>query len=413
MRKVLTAGVAFLLMAGSAWCAAKPAPSPAEVTDAAADGTKLTSSRIQLEVMDFSDQYVASLWPVMDEYIAGEADATKRVKAQAFKVQFGSASMTIAASTDPRTNLLDMAVFIAVGKWAVNRYWVPKVFGERADALSGFYAEQDRKVWKLLGEVLTPKQQQNLRALLAEWEEENPAVHEVATVRLRNLEGVRMGDFEAATSAKGILASVQKLLGRVDTSLLYGERVMFFMERTPRILSQQTDLTLSQIAETFPIAAIRPETFPGLSKDWPAQLQASIDHNNALAKDLLPDVRLTLESADHLAATLNSTLGTVQAMVAKAPPLPAVTAEDVSRNLQEVNAALNHLDSTVAGVNQLLEKNPDGASKVVELTKAIDERVDRQMDKVFSRALILLGVFFAGVVLVLCAARMIFSRKAS
>ena len=43
-------------------------------------------------------------------------------------------------------------------------------------------------------------------------------------------------------------ASVRRWLGEVNTSLLFGERVLFYVERTPRIINQQTDLTLAQIA---------------------------------------------------------------------------------------------------------------------------------------------------------------------
>ncbi|MEO6054950.1 MAG: hypothetical protein ABIP97_13160 [Chthoniobacterales bacterium] len=115
--------------------AARPPQGETSISDVATpnETPKLTSGQIQLKVMDFSDQYVAALWSVMDDYIRKEPDASKRVTAQSWKVLLGSSSMAIAASIDPRTNLLDMAIFISVGKWAVNRYWIPKVFGERAN----------------------------------------------------------------------------------------------------------------------------------------------------------------------------------------------------------------------------------------------------------------------------------------
>jgi len=186
---------------------------------------------------------------------------------------------------------------------------------------------------------------------------------------------------------------------------------MFYMERTPRILSQQTDLTLAQIAEAFPIATIHPGNIPGLPADWPAKLQDSIDHNQALAKDLLPEVRTTLDSANQLTLSLNGTVKSVQELTAQAPPLPALTAEDISQNLKELNAALDHLNATVAGVNQLLEKGPDGNSKALELSQVVNKQADHLMDLAFYHALILLSVFFGGVILTLFMARAIFSRK--
>ncbi|MEO8204574.1 MAG: hypothetical protein ABI615_00230 [Chthoniobacterales bacterium] len=404
--------LAFALLAGVSEArspaTSRPSTPQTEAATTATETAKISSARIQMAVMDFSDQYVSAMWAVMDEYIRNEPDPSKRVRAQAWKVLYGSSSMEIAASLDPRTNLLDMAIFISLGKWSVNRYWIPKVFGDRAEPLRKLYDSQYKKVWKMLAEILTPQQQASLRALLAAWESENPAYYEVADVRIRNLDGVRAGEFDSST-ARGLLASVQKLIGQVDTSLLYGERVMFYMERTPRILTQQTDLTLAQITEAFPIAAIRPESIANLPKDWPLKLQESIDHNHALAKELLPEVRATLENADHLASTLNTTLQSVQGL-ADRKVLPSLTPEDISKNLQEVNSILDHLDSTLTKVNLLLEKKTDGAD-VAELAKLLDARADHILNAAFRRLLILLGLFFAGIILILIAARILFIRS--
>ena len=369
----------------------------------------LSSGRLQREIMDFSDRYVAAIWQAIDDYVAKETDPSKRVAALMWKIRFGSASMAIAASNDPRSGLLDMATFISVGKWSVSRYWVPDVFGDSATPLTKVYAQMDREIWSLAAEVLTPDQQKALRALIVGWEEGNPQRHEVADVRLRNLNGVRLSDFDPAHSARGILASLRKLLSRVDTSLLYGERVMFFMERTPRILEQQTTLTLAQIGEAFPITRIQPDLsrLNLLVDELPVKLQAGIDHNQALIEELLPEVRTTVESGERLSKSLDSTLQALRGIGEKIDPKV-----DYTPYFRDTTLALEHLNETVTGLNRLLEKDPiTGQSKVTELTALIDKSSHGMADKVFERALLLLGVFFGGTILTLIVARLLFGGR--
>jgi len=414
----LSAASALILSASLSISADPTKPGPALGVNAdkspyreASSDENLSSGRLQREIMDFSDRYVAAIWQAIDEYVAKETDPTKRVAALMWKIRFGSASMAIAASNDPRSGLLDMTTFISVGKWSVNRYWVPDIFGDSAAPLNKVYSQMEREIWSLTAEVLTPEQQRALRALIVGWEQGNPQRHEVADVRLRNLDGVQLSDFDPANSARGILASLRKLLSRVDTSLLYGERVMFFMERSPRILEQQTTLTLAQIGQAFPITTIQPDLnrLNLLMDELPLKFQAGIDHNQALIKELLPEVRTTVESGERLSKSLDSTVQALREISGKID-----TSVDYTPYLRDTTLAIDHLNETVSGLNRLLEKDPiTGQSKVTELTTLIDKSSNSMADKVFERALILLGVFFAGAILTLIAARLLFvARKA-
>jgi len=382
-----------------------------------------SQAQLQMQVMDFSDQYTSAMWAALDDYLARETDPAKRVLAQKWKVTFGSAAMEIAASGDPRLNLLDMAVFISAGKWAVETYWIPQVFGGQAAGLRLVYAEMDRKIWAMVDERLTVKQRQDLRRLIAEWKRQNPAMHEVADVRLRNLEGVRLADFDETMTAKGLLASVRKLLGRVDTSLLYGERMMFYIERSPRILSQETDFTLYRIAQEFPLAAVRPPDFTQLSatlQQWPALLQAGLDRNRDLLREIAPQVRSGIDRADHFAMTLDGTMQSLQKLSdslqvtldsARALGNPADTLRQTDATLVHLDSALKHLDASVSGVNQLLAQDASGQFRVAALSQALNFQAERLMDQAFRKALLLLAAFFGGIILILIATRLLFGPR--
>jgi hypothetical protein len=209
--------------------------------------------QLQLEVMDFSDFFVASTGATLESILAMEKDPLRRVAILTWKVRYTTAAMEIGSGADPRTSLLDMAIFITAGRWALERYWIPEIFGPEGRRLQPVYAQLENRIWELVGQRLLPEQTALLQNLVQQWTKENPPSFEIYGLRFRNLEGVQASDFRPPHNAQGLLAAVRNWLGEVNTSLLFGERILFYLERTPRVLAQQTDLTLAQIAETFPL----------------------------------------------------------------------------------------------------------------------------------------------------------------
>ncbi len=376
--------------------------SPRSVWTDADDEDRDSLEHLQRLVMDFSDEYMASLGEVMDAYVLKEGNSTKRVAAQYWKVRYTSAAMSIASARDPRMNLLDMVVFISAGKWAVNNYWIPKVFGANAEPLARVYREMDVKIWAIAAEMLTDKQQTDLRQLLINWEHSNPRFHEVSIMRLRHLDGVRLSSFDDGHRARGILGALRGLLKRVNKSLLYGERLMFTLNHTPEILAQQSDLTIAQVGQAFPLAAVRPETIADAIKEFPTALQAGLDSNAGGLKTILPQLGATLESVNSLAATVNAS---VQTLGSNSKTI------DPGLVLQQANQALSHLDASISGMNQLVSNNSLGGVQLLNVSGQIDARVNSMLDAALRRILLILGAIFAGVVILLLVIKALFFRK--
>jgi len=270
----------------------------------------------------------------------------------------------------------------------------------------------EERIWTLASRSLSLKQQSDLRQLIKTWERQNPGAHEVTNVRLRNLNGVHLSAFDDGLAAQGIMASARKLLGRVDASLLYGERVMFLIEHTPGILAQQTDLTLAQIGAAFPIATVRPDTLANAIKDLPAMLQEGIDHNQEAINGLLPKIAATLETANSLSSNLNKTMLTVQNLTENNRN-SALLQTDPLALLKETNRTLDHLDSSINSLSQLLEKTTAGGGSFADLPLVIHEQSERLMDAALRRIIILIGTFFGGAALLLVLAKLLFRRRAS
>jgi uncharacterized protein YoxC len=177
---------------------------------------------------------------------------------------------------------------------------------------------------------------------------------------------------------------------------------MFTLDHTPEILAQQGDLTIAQVAQAFPLAAVRPETITEAVKGLPAVLQEGLDRNEGSLNELLPQLGATLKSADSLATTLNATVQTLGSGTKTIDPVFA---------LQQANQALTHLDASISGINQLLSNNVSGGLQASELTSQIDTRVGTLIDAAFRSILIVIGVFFVGVVLLLVLVKALFFRK--
>lgn len=418
----------FLCLCALGACAAfRPEQSGAALTRPSGDGAlpPLTAggpkspARLQLEVMDFSDRYVNGMWSEIDATFAGDPDPAKRVAALSWKLRYGSASMEIASGADPRTNLLDMAVFMTAGEWALDRYWIPEVFGEKGGGLRRHYHEMNRLIWDLVAETLTEDQTALLRSLIARWIATDPKQYEVSAIRFRNLEGVNPEDFRKEKTARGLLASVRRWLGEVNTSLLFGERVLFYVERTPRILNQQTDLTLAQIANDFPITTFQPDlkAVTGYLEGLPAQLQAGLDGNEALlpavaetmadAQELVTSSTRLVTSANELSHSLNATLERLDTLGATPDGNPI----NYQATLAQATTALASLDSSLHQLNHLLAADAHGRSPLSTLVERLDGRAEDLIDRAFERILWLLGVFFGGSALILVLARLLFPRR--
>lgn len=431
--QAIRSGIFLLCLGGLSGCAGFPPGEPRESTSPPSrDGilAPLTAAGpkapavIQREMMDFSDLFVDGLWAEMDRQLADEPDPSRRVAALSWKIRYGSASMEIAAGPDPRTNLLDMAILITVSEWALDRYWIPEIFGEKGEGLRSFYREMKTRAWDLVSETLTDEQTKLLRSLIAQWLATNPRQFEVSSIRFRNLEGVKPEDFRKERTARGLLASVRRWLGEVNTSLLLGERMLFYVERSPRILQQQTDLTLAQIANDFPISTFNPDfssvtsSIETLSEKLQAELNAFVENPEfypALSKTLAETRQLISNSSDlvasttQLSASLNTTmerLGTLlSTQQAEGPPL------DIPDSLTKAAAALASLDASISGLNALLAADAQGHSKISVLTTQLDKQATRTIDHAYNRALRLIVITLAGLAILLILARALFRRE--
>jgi hypothetical protein len=377
---------------------------------------------LQRQGMSFADRFALE-WDAAAELLAGPGrEPSSRVAVLAWRIQQTSQALDIAVGPDPRLNLLDLVVFLQAGEWALRQGMVQGMPETERTYLASMYGRLRAETEEMLEEVLLPEQRVKLQEVVDGWFRSKPDMSELAGARLTLIPGVRMEEFADLRKATGLLANLRRWMGQVNTSLLFGERVLFVAERTPRILSQQTDLTLAQIAQDFPLATWQPDLAE--VGDWVEELPVRFGKGwsaaagetdwSALTEEgvgLWQETKLAvgssrefLQAATGLSLALQTTLEEVQAWWRAEDE--AGTAASATALLEQAQASLDRLDQTIAGLNSLLEAT--GNLELEPLQAAALAAADGVIDRLFYRAVQLLLLAFVGGVLLLLLARLLF-----
>lgn len=224
---------------------------------------KLTAEAIQSEVMSFADTFNATIaeeWNQLaararEDGAAGTLDAEQlaRVRRSALqnKIASVSAALSIASSPNPTVALADMITMITLEHAVLESPRSVELYGAEASArLAAVYESQRERVQRIAEQAMTPKQRDELTALIAEWRAENPETRYVANVRLEDFARARQQTFVAngrsndsllALVALDPLAGLDPAQREVQRSRMLGERVFYFTSRWPQVLKWQAE----------------------------------------------------------------------------------------------------------------------------------------------------------------------------
>ena len=383
----------------------KLAITPAEKTSPAN-----RARRLQQEVMDFSDRFVMGIWQVLDEYLRSESDPRKRLAAETLKTSLASSSMEIAAGSDPAADLLDMYVFTKLSGAAIRHYWVPEVFGSKAEGLKRESARLQRELDGILSDLLPSIQLGDVDDAIKTWQRTHPEMIYITDTRLRDLAEMRSRGGAKAAGGFPILSDLQKAVGEVDDALHYGERMMFYLGRLSRLTTMQTALTLAQ-AEASPSlltltgsARKASDAFDRLSAD----LSAALSENSEAAGKLLPGIQSTMADARATAEALERISKQSDSAPAAEPWTPSSTATA----LREAQSAAREIRAAVETTRDSLQVTEGNSLEKIVHSTAQETR--RTIDHAYSKALWLIGAFLLGqFFLILCAARLFRPAKNS
>jgi hypothetical protein len=343
------------------------------------------------------------IWQALDTYIRSEKDPLKRSAAEHLKVLYSSASMEIAAGRNPSGNLLDMAVFTALAQRSVRDYWVPEVFGAGGESLVKAHRDLSADLDVVLSKTLTQEQRKELDRLIADYSRTNPGNVYVADVRLRDLVGARTA---AGQQSGGIplLADVSRAVGELDAAVEYGERLMFYVERLPRLTTMQTALALAQTGASPTVLSLTEsarQTSQAIEQ-MPDKITLALSDNSEALGALLPGIQSSIADSRAIMEITERIMQPVEGQSTDSTWTPEATAA----TLREARATAGEMRATL----ELLEKSLTNSSSLPleSLLKTTSEEARLTVDYAWNRILLAIGLLLAGLLVLLFVAARLF-----
>src|SRR5262245_59648453 len=175
---------------------------------------------LQHQLQRFATQFADRVTQATEEL---EDSPYARVRHEALRknLRYVSSAMEIAAGPFAEVNLLDMLVFVRLCRAALERHWIPRLYGVDGASLGEVFARSEEELTELAQTRLNPSQRRQLDEIVEGWLAANPE-----QVRV---EGIRLTDFAAQAStaaadtivqAKGLLASVSTATQAANQALL-------------------------------------------------------------------------------------------------------------------------------------------------------------------------------------------------
>ena len=174
---------------------------------------------------------------------------------------YQSSAVDITTEPQPEVGLLDMLVFITLSKESFESYWLPKVFGAAGQGINQAFQQSESEVWAMASQVMSPAQQNTVKSLIRQWQNDNPGRYKVEGVRLTSLAQHAGALAEAqAGQAGGLLAGVSSAVERIDEALLMANRGFFLAQRMPFLLRLQARLLTTEILDDLSASGVIAES---------------------------------------------------------------------------------------------------------------------------------------------------------
>jgi len=159
-----------------------------------------------------------------------------------------AAIVNVAIGPNAVTNLLDMMTLTRLSRLVVESYWVPEVLGEELGRdFQTTFVDLEEDIWAVADDVLTQQHQEELRSLVDEWHAENPEQIYPWYVRLSNFSGQRAASLAAVQQSGGLLKEVARAREAAEEIQAFGERVLFYLQRAPRITSIEFETSVGDV----------------------------------------------------------------------------------------------------------------------------------------------------------------------
>lgn len=216
-------------------------------TEEEARGPIVTQIEMQQGIERFTGELLDRLVEACEPLSRSQSERSRREGVRRLLV-YAASALDIAAGTYPEVNVLDMIVFLRLSRVAVERHWLPHVFGDEARPLVTAFVDSEERAWHLASKILTARQGEVLNGMIEAWQRAHPDQVRVEMVRFEAF-SARAGRVTEALQrdAEGLLGSVKAATQAADQALLLAERGMFLAHRLPFLLRLQARVGAQEV----------------------------------------------------------------------------------------------------------------------------------------------------------------------
>jgi hypothetical protein len=229
----------------------------------------IDAQRVQGNTMSFADGYSAGMADAFDRVAASSKSAQVQLAAIQGKGMAAAGALGNAVNPNPVAGLMDMAMMVTLTRESIEAPWSRELFGpQNVEILLAAIEPREAEIWRTAAQYLTPTQIDELKKLAERWRREHSEQRFIASGRLADFAEAKQ-PASGSPSLVGSVFSVIRLdpftgldpaVRQVEESRLLGERLFFYLQHMPSLLSWQIDATYLRMIEAPQIAQVIKDT---------------------------------------------------------------------------------------------------------------------------------------------------------
>jgi hypothetical protein len=339
---------------------------------------RITEAELQSQVMGFADRFAVILSQSFEDFKKNAPSPKAQLTAHDDLAYSMASVFTIAANPNPQVAMLDMAALATMGRMVYEEHWL-KEWGEAAAPFVRGYRQLEAEIWRIVGQVLTPKQQEELGGMIQDWRRSHPEQLLFHYLRFSDFAaGRQQSTLVKAVKSGGLFGSVRQVTQQVEETRLLVERAMFLGTRLPLLggdflnvwvsrLLTNPDVgrlltNMDQVSGSVERVSKEMEKLPDLISDERNKaIDQAMDRVESLRREIVDDVmkRVTVERT----ATIDQVMNGLASERKNLMQDLASQEEGVRPLLADLNQTLTTGSNLVNSVNSLTDKLGMGQPK--------------------------------------------------
>ena len=245
------------LLAGSVCGCAALHPAAGTKPTRAESLRAMDPARIQADTMGFADRFVTAMGSIYDDVERRASNPAASDAAHQLKTELAIGAISSAVNPRPIAGLMDMVVLVRLLRQAAEDPWTARTFEADAPRLVETLKQKESDLRLVASQYLTDSQLAEVDRLADQWYAKHPDIHSLSHVHLADLPEpnapLRPGQRPPGSIMSLLFgdpaAQFDPALHEIEQSRATSERVFFYLQRLPLLISLQAEGFYRQLLE--------------------------------------------------------------------------------------------------------------------------------------------------------------------